>query len=139
MEGTRPARPFGVSVLVILLWLQAVFGFIAGVILLIENNNSDVLAQTELSSGDITAVAIGILIISLITGWVASSIGRGSRFGRGVAAAVAILNLISGVFSLFAFSAHTRISALWSIVLAVVVLYILYGEKGSQEFFERGR
>jgi len=137
MTGTaEPHRPVGVTILVVLLWIQAVLQVIGGAVVIFARNDVDVLNQADLSSGEMMALGIGVIIIGVITGLIASAVGRGSNFGRWVVAFFTGLSLIGGVIELFSISGHLIASGLMSIVVALVVLYILFGERGSREFFE---
>jgi len=134
---TEPHRPVGVTILVVLLWIQAVLQVIGGAVLIFARNDVDILNQTSLSSGEMLAVGIGGIIIGVITGLVASGLGRGSNLARWIVAFFACLNLIYGIIEVFSISGHLIATGLVTILLGVVVLYILFGERGSREFFER--
>ena len=129
-------RPVGVTVLVVLLWIQAVFGILGGIFLIIEQNDADLIDHIGESSGTLAALGWFAVIVGVITAVVAWAIGGGSNFARWVAGLVAMLNLAGGIYSLIAFDGVTRGQALWNILVALAVLYILFGERGSREFFE---
>lgn len=134
--ATEPHRPVGVTILVVLLWIQAVLQVIAGAVLIFARNDADILGQADLGSGDMLALGIGAIIVGVITGLLANAIGRGSNFARWVVAVFAGLNLITGFVEIFSISGHLVASGLMTIVIALAVLYILFGERGSREFFE---
>jgi hypothetical protein len=137
MTGTvERHRPVGVTILVVLLWIQAVLQVIGGLVLIFARNDDDILGQASLSSSEMLWLGIGAIIIGLITALIANAVGRGSGFARGVVAFFAILNLITGIVEIFSISGHLIASGLMTILVAVVVLYILFGERGSREFFE---
>lgn len=128
-------RPFGVSVLVFLVWLQAIVQIAAGVILIFVRDQSDVLSETSLSSDDLLIVAIAAIVVGLITALVASALGRGSNFARWLVAILTVLNLAGGIYQLTSVHGKNEVSGIVSIVVALVVLFILFGERGSREFF----
>lgn len=128
-------RPFGVSVLVVLVWLQALLQIGGGVLLIFVRNDGDVLSETSLTSDELLAVAIGLIIVGLITALVASALGHGSNFARWLVAILTLLNLGGGIYQLTSVNGQNEISAIASIVVALVVLYILFAERGSREFF----
>ncbi len=63
---TEPHRPVGVTILVVLLWIQAVLQVIGGAVLIFARNDVDILNQTSLSSGEMMAVGIGGIIIGVL-------------------------------------------------------------------------
>lgn len=130
-------RPVGVTIIVVLLWIQALFGVIGGIYLIAAHNEASLIVELDRSSDTILAYGIGALIVGLITGLVAWALGAGSNFARWLVAIISFLNLISAVYSFIALDGVTRSTALVNAIVAVVVLYILFGEKGSEEFFER--
>ncbi len=138
MTGTAaPHRPVGVTILVVLLWIQAVLQIIGGIVLIFARNDVDILNQTSLSSGGMLTVGILGIIIGAITALVANGVGRGSNFARWIVAFFACLNLVYGIVEIFSISGHLIATGLVTVLLGVVVLYILFGERGSREFFER--
>ena len=62
-----------------------------------------------------------------------ASAGPGSGTWRGSA------ERTGGIYSFIALDGVTRGQAMWSIIIAFVVLYILFGERGSREFFSGTR
>lgn len=129
-------RPVGVTILMVLIWIEALIGIIGGIYLIIAHNNLDLRIELNRSADTILWYGIVTLVIGLITAWVASALGRGSEFARWLLALIAGLNLLSAIYSFIALDGVTRSSALVSGIVAVVVLYILFGERGSREFFE---
>lgn len=128
-------RPFGVTVLVFLVWLQALLQIAGGVILIFVRDDGDVLSQTSLSGDELLALAIGLIIVGLITALVASALGHGSNFARWLVAILTLLNLGGAIYQLTSVNADSEISAIASIVIALLVLYVLFAERGSREFF----
>ena len=104
--------------------------------MIFARNDVDVLAQTDLSSDAMLAIGIVAVISRLITAAVANAIGRGSGLAQMVVAVIALLNLVAGIVYLFTISGHHLANSLSTIIVALVTLYILFGERGSKEFFE---
>jgi uncharacterized membrane protein (DUF2068 family) len=124
-----------VTVLVVLLWVQALFGIGGGGILIIEHEDADLIAHAGRSSDALLAIGVALLVVGLLTAWLAWALGGASNFARWLVAIVAILHLAGAVYSLIALDGVTLGAALFNGVVAVVVLYILFGERGSEEFF----
>ena len=128
-------RPFGVSVLVFLVWLQALLQIAGGVVLLIVRDDRDVLKNTSYSSDELLTIAVVIIVVGLITALVASALGRGSNFARWLVAILTFFNLAGGIIQVASVHGNNSASGIVSIVIALVVLYILFAERGSREFF----
>lgn len=129
-------RPFGVSVLVFFVWLQAIFGIVGGALLLIFRDESDVLSHTSLTSDELLTVAIIAIVVGVITAMVASSLGRGSNFARWLVAILNLFHLAGGIYEVSnADGGGGDAGGIGSIVIALIVLYILFFERGSREFF----
>lgn len=129
-------RPVGVTVLVVLLWIQAVFGILVGLFFILEQNDASIIRHTGESSGTLAAIGWASVVVGLITAAVAAALGAGSNFIRWVAGVITVLNLIASVYSVIAIDGVTRGQALVNALVALAVLYILFGERGSKEFFE---
>lgn len=129
-------RPVGVVILMVILWIQAVIQMIGGIVLILARNDADVLAQTDLSSGSMLAAGVVAILIGAITAIIASAIGRGSNFARWIVAIIATINLVYGIVLVFSITGHVISTGLAEVVLALITLYILFGERGSKEFFK---
>ncbi len=128
-------RPFGVSVLVVLVWLQALLEIAGGVLLLLFRDDKEVLANTDFSTDALLTIAIVLLIAGVITALVASALGNGSNFARWLVAILSLFNLAGGIVQVAAVHGNNVASGISSIVIALIVLYILFAERGSREFF----
>lgn len=81
-------RPVGVTVLVVLLWIQAIFGILVGLFLILEQNDAAIIEHTGESSGALGAIGWGAVVVGLITALAAAALGAGNNFMRWVAAFV---------------------------------------------------
>jgi len=138
MAGASEAevhRPVGVVILMVILWIQAVIQMIGGVVMILARNDVDILDQTDLSSGSMLAIGVVAILIGAITAIVATAVGRGSNFARWIVAIIATINLVYGIVLVFTITGHAITNGLAEIVLALVTLYILFGERGSKAFF----
>jgi holin-like protein len=130
-------RPVGVTVIVVLLWIQGLFGIVGGLILFFERNNADVIREVNASSGTIGATGIIVVIVGIATLLVAVLLAQGSNFARWLVAIISVVDLATAVYYFFALSSVVRDNAIIQALIAIIVLYFLFGERGSREFFER--
>lgn len=126
----------GVTVIVVLLWIQGLFGIVGGLILFFERNNADVIREVNASSGTIGATGIIVVIVGIATLLVAVLLAQGSNFARWLVAIISIVDLATAIYYFFALSSVVRDNAIIQALIAIIVLYFLFGERGSREFFE---
>jgi hypothetical protein len=131
----NPPRPVGVTILVVLLWVQAILAIAVGLVLLAEHSDPDLVDHLARSSDTLLGYAIFAIAAGVVTAIVAWALGNASNFARWLIAFIAILHIAGDVYSLIAFDGVTRGSAIADAFLALVVLYFLFGERGSEEFF----
>jgi len=135
MEGAR--RPAGITLLMVLGVIQGAISVIGGLVLFIARNDQEVLANAGGSKSTVTAVAVTTMVIGLIVILVSLALGGGSNGARLLLGAVMVLNLIGDVYLIVKYSGNQRASGIGSAVVALIVLYLLYGSKASKEFFAR--
>lgn len=130
-----PHRPVGVTILVVLLWISALLTIAGGLFLSFENDDAQLIIHLGASSDTILGIGIGAIVIGAITAIVAWALGNASNFARWLVGFIAILHIAGDVYSFVALDGVTRGSAVADAFLALVVLYFLFGERGSEEFF----
>jgi len=112
-------RPFGVTVIMLLIILQGVFGLVIGIFGVINWKD-----ETPI------VVSLVTIIIALIYLGVAGALGRGNRGARFLIAIITFLVLVNGVIWLF--------SNLWTgiiqIVISVIILLVLFSRKATAYF-----
>ena len=116
------ARPFGVSLITVIIVISGVLGVIAGVLALLDFKDN-----VGLISGLI------VLVVGLIYLLVARGLWNGSGGARLVVAIVTVISLINGIWMLFT-AGGQRWSGLFSAIVALIVLGILYSKRASAFF-----
>lgn len=135
MTAIRPRRPGGVTLLIVLLWVQALLGIAGGVILILVHHNRSVIHNTHQTASALLAIGIVVLVIGLVTALIASALGRGSNFARWIVAIVSFLQLAGAIFTAIRVHGDSRVGAIVNGAIALIILYILFGERGSQQYF----
>lgn len=128
-------RPFGVTVVVVLMWIQGIFEVLGGIALFLERNDVDLGAHIDAGSGTIGTLGIVLIVTGLITVLLANMLSRGSNFVRLLIGFISAINLGSALWAFIAFEGTTRWNAVFQALVALAVLYILFGNRESQEFF----
>ncbi|MEY4137141.1 MAG: hypothetical protein RL205_1269 [Actinomycetota bacterium] len=112
-------RPFGVTIIMLLIILQGIFGLVIGIFGLFNWKD-----ETPI------VVSLITIIFALIYLAVAGALGRGNRGARMLISIITVLVLINGVFWLF--------SNLWTgvvqIAISVIILLVLFSRKASAFF-----
>ena len=118
------SRPFGVSLLTVIIVISGVLGIIGGIVALLDFGDSVGLVS-----------ALVLLLVGLIYLLVAKGLWNGSSGARLVVAIVTVLSLLNGIWMLVAVAGQ-RWSGLFSIIVALIVLGILYSRRAT--IFFRG-
>ena len=134
-------RPAIVTFIAVIVYVQAFIAFIATVTLLIWRSDIlDYLAEegSPVTDGTFTGMIIGEAILTVLLAAVASGLVRGSRGFRDF---VAVVQGLSMGFAVWTIVIHPGdgygIRALVSLCISVFVLWSLYGNERSAQFFDR--
>jgi uncharacterized membrane protein YecN with MAPEG domain len=111
--------------------------FLGGLVLFIARRDQQVLANAGGSKSTVAAIAVTTMVIGLIVILVSLALGGGSNFARFLLGAVVVLNLIGDVYMIVKYSGNQRTSGIVSAVVALIVLYLLYGSEASKAYFAR--
>jgi len=125
--------PLGISVITILMYIAAVLDIAGGVFFLIEKG--PVAEAADMSESAIVGIAIGMLVVGVIIGLLAFGLRSASNGVRLVIAVVMVLRIAGAIYVIFAIPGG-RFEGLVGAVIALVVLYFLYGSEDSKAFFD---
>lgn len=124
--------PLGVTVISILMYIQAIFGVAIGIFAIVDRSN---LAENSSAFSESTILWYGIaaIAVGIITGLLAYALRRGSKAVRLIVGFVMLLWIAFGVWALFhpAYRSQGIIQGL----IAVIILYYLYGDDDAKVFF----
>jgi len=125
--------PLGVSIITILMYIGAVLDIAAGIFLLIET--SEVATAADVAESTITGSAIALLVIGVIIGLLAFGLRSGSNGVRLLIGVVMALRIVFSIYAVIALPT-ARYEGLVTGIIAIVILYFLYGSQESKAFFE---
>jgi hypothetical protein len=137
MSTAAVRRPFGVSLLSILIIIGGVFDVLGGILLLFERNDRESQVDFDMTSSQITWWAIGAIIIGVVAILVAVALRNGSQFARYLIAVIAAIRLISLIFALIRFDSIHWYHALVPLLVYGLVTYYLFFDKDAKGFFDR--
>jgi len=136
MTAAYPVRrPFLLSLVTILMIIGGALQVLAGVVLIVLNGNEDLQNDSGESAGTLVTLGLIALAFGLIHVWFATLLRRGSRFARAVVLVFEVLQIVGGVWTLIALHSQYRINAIITIAIALFVIWYLYGNQRSREFF----
>ncbi len=118
------ARPMGVTLVGVIIVISGLLGVLLGVLGLFNLND----AVGAGIWGVIVSMVIGIIYLL-----VAKGIFDGNRISRLIVAILTVINLLKGISYLFA-GRDIIVNGLIDIIVALIVLYLLYGGK-ARVFF----
>jgi hypothetical protein len=129
------ARPGGITLLMILGVIQGVIGIAGGIFLILDKDDQTLRDEVNLTSNTLVASGIGLLVAGAIIMLLALRLGSGSNIVRWLYGIVTIVNVGFGVWGLFSLHGEQQMSAAFSTVFGLIVLWILFGSERTDEFF----
>lgn len=133
----RPRRPGVVTLVGIVIYIQAILAGAVAVLAFINRNDAHWQEQTGQSADALLGVAIAEGIIALVLLAVAASIMSGSRGARALVAAVMMLRIGVAAWAMLAHHGGGVFgTSVITILIALFVLWALYGNTESDSYFE---
>jgi hypothetical protein len=133
--AAAPTRGFLLTLLGVLGIIQGIVTLIAGIAFLAENNDPQLIAQEDASSGTLTATGVVLIVVGVITLLVAIGLLRGSNAARLIIAVIEFFHIGVGFYVLIAYDGVQRWDGLVYILVALLILWILFRAR-SEDFFE---
>jgi hypothetical protein len=133
--AAAPTRGFLLTLLGVLGIIQGIVTLIAGIAFLAENNDPQLIAQEDASSGTLTATGVVLIVVGVITLLVAIGLLRGSNAARLIIAVIEFFHIGVGFYVLIAHEGVQRWDGLAYILVALLILWILFRAR-SEDFFE---
>lgn len=133
----RVNRPGGITLLLILGVIQGVLVFLTGLILALESDSETLQQESQLTSDGLLAAGIGIMVSGGVILLLAVALGRGSQVVRWLYGIVTMVNVSFATWGVFSLHAEQRLSAVFSLVFGLMVLWILFGSERTDRFFSQ--
>jgi hypothetical protein len=137
--STYVRRPFGVSLITILLYIGGVLDITGGIILLIHGGDDNILSAADVTSGTARAWGVTGIILGVIVIVVGALLSRGSNFARYLIAIIAAFRLFMLIWALIAFHSVYWYNAFWPLLIYAVIAGYLLLDKDAQAFFDDNR
>ena len=128
MATTVSRRPFGVSLLSVLVIIAGALDVLAGILSVSVRGNGDLLLELKGSRGEITAFGTGLIILGVIAIVVGVMLWRGSDFARILIGIIALVRLVGTIWAFASFDRAHWYEGIGSVVIyALVAGYLLFG------------
>jgi hypothetical protein len=128
MEMTVRRRPFGVSLLSILVIIGGALDVLVGILSVSARGDGDLLVELKGTQGEFTAFGTGLIILGAIAIVVGFMLWRGSDFARILIGIIAIVRLVGTVWAFVSFDREHWYEGIGSVVIyALVAGYLLFG------------
>ena len=131
------SRPVGVAIVAIVAFVQAFFAIFGGLALIVERNSNELLTHVDSSSNTVTTYGVLAIIWGAVAFFVAWGLWHGANWARIVVGILEALSIAGGVYLLFAWGGTYIWTGLWQILIALIVLYFLFGARGEAFFSQR--
>ena len=133
MTATVRQRPFGVSLLSILVIIAGAFDVLAGILSISMRNDGDLLLELKGTEGEVTGLGTGLIILGVIAIIVGVMLWRGSAFARILIGIIALVRVVGMVWVFASFDRAHWYEGIGSVVIyALVAGYLLWGESARE-------
>ncbi len=129
-------RPGGITLLMALGIIQGFVALAAGLFLVLDSDDEALQATSNATSSELTAAGVGSMIGGGLVVLFAVMLGRGSSFVRWAYGIIVMINTAFAVWGLFALHGQQQLTAAFTLVFGVIVLWILFGSERTDRFFE---
>lgn len=130
------ARPGGITLLAVLGIIQGFVAIGSGVFVILDRDDEELQSVSNASSSELLAAGIGAVIGGCLIVLFAALLARGSSFVRWAFGIVTMINVSFAVWGLFALHGQQQITAAFTLVFGLIVLWILFGSERTDRFFE---
>ncbi len=125
--------PLAISIITILMYIAAILDIAAGIFMTLDKGN--LAAATEnIGESFFLYNGIALIAIGIVVGLLAMGLRSGSNGVRILIAVVMVIRVLVGIYAMFAVPGAV-FEGIAAAIIALVVLYFLYGDESSKEFF----
>jgi hypothetical protein len=128
-------RPFGVSLLSILIVIGGALNLLGGALLLVAAADESTLADWDTTSGVVRVAAVLLLVLGLVGVLVGVALRRGSNLARTLVALIAMAQLGLVIWSVLGLHSSTWYQAIAPAAIYLIVAFYLYTADEAKEYF----
>lgn len=128
-------RPGGVTLLVVLGLIQGIASIAGGIFLVVDKNDAELLDKAAMSENQLLGSGIGLIIGGTVMVLLSLALRNGSNFVRWLFGIFVMANVAYGIWGIFALHGEQQMSAAFSTVFGLIILWILFGNERTDTFF----
>ena len=128
-------RPGGVTLLVVLGLIQGIISIGGGIFLILDKDDSRLLEKSAMTENQLFGSGIGLIIGGTVMVLLSLALRNGSSFVRWLYGIVIMFNVAYGIWGIFALHGEQQMTAAFTAVFGLIVLWILFGNERTDEFF----
>lgn len=123
-------RPGGVTLVAVLVWIQALLYVIGGVFALVGGTVGLVTLQLGFAGASLV-IGIGAIVYGIIAFIVAFGLLRGSRVARAIVTVLLVISLIGAIIQL---TQHSILGGVISLAIAIIGILLLWAGRAATFF-----
>ncbi|MDX2379719.1 MAG: hypothetical protein QNM02_08170 [Acidimicrobiia bacterium] len=131
------SRPGGITLLVVLGWIQGLLALGSGVFLILDRNSAELQERAEMSSDQLVSTGVAAVVFGGAVLILASMLGRGNTVVRWLFGLLVLVNVGVGIWGLFGLHGEQQLSAALSVVFGLLILYLLFGPERTDRWFDQ--
>jgi hypothetical protein len=131
------SRPGGITLLVVLGWIQGLLALGAGLFLILDKNSEELQDKAEMSADQLVSTGVGLLVAGAAILILTSMLGRGNSLVRWLFGLLVLLNVGIGVWGLFGLHGEQQLTAALTVVFGLAILWILFGPEQTGQWFDQ--
>jgi drug/metabolite transporter (DMT)-like permease len=135
MSEPTQRRPFGVSLISLVMIVSGVLQVVGGIFFLVQRNDDDVLEAIDMTSNDMTALAIGSIIIGALAVVIGVALRRGESWARTLVGVIALVNLGFLVYTAIAYHSVHWYNVAWPALFYSLLAGYLFSDEDAKQFF----
>ncbi len=130
-------RPVLVTVIGIVMIVVGLVQLGTGILLVSQRNDATVLADANVTTNELTSIAVSLLVIGSLSVLLAFALLNGSRIARALIGVLELGQIAGGIYILVKLDSSHQSSGIGQIVGGLVVLYFLFGTEKAKAYFAR--
>lgn len=134
MSGSSK-RPLGVSLLSLFMIVSAVLQIGAGIFMLVQRNDDDLLDAVDATSSDVTTMGIIGIIAGAIALLVGLALRNGARWARNLVGLIAIANVAVLVWAAISYHHVHWYNVAWPAVIYALLAGYLFSDEDAKAYF----
>jgi hypothetical protein len=106
-----------------------------GLVLVLDKSDENLINESGMTESTLLGTGIGIMLVGVVIILLSLALRNGSNIVRWLFGIVMMFHVAGGIRGVFALHGEQQLSAAFSTVFGLIILWILFGSERSDEFF----